>query len=211
MADRYAPALLLEVLAFWFVLRWLLIGRAILFVGRALVLMMVVGVLGTLDEHRYIWAGCFAGSAVLAWVLLRLWRGPPRRVLGHSPRPQISRAWRRVTPAELAALCERRVGLRVDAAVPAAIATDQVVLALAGDGVWVLQDESTLTRPGVGRVLGCWARQGLVAHVEHLRRGDQLELSWPARGALLRSVMPSGDTADLFAGYLVADEFALNS
>jgi hypothetical protein len=211
MADRYAPALLLEVLAFWFVLRWLLIGRAILFVGRALVLMMVVGVLGTLDEHRYIWAGCFAGSAVLAWVLLRRWRGPPRRVLGHSPRPRISRAWRRVTPAELAALCERRVGLRVDAAVPAAIATDQVVLALAGDGVWVLEDESKLTRPGVGRVLGCWTRQGLVARVEHLRRGNLLELSWPARGALLRGVMPSGDNADLFAGYLVADEFALNS
>ncbi len=75
MADRYAPALLLEILAFWFVLRWLLIGRAILFVGRALVLMMVVGVLGTLDERRYLWAACFAGSAVLAWVLLRRWRG----------------------------------------------------------------------------------------------------------------------------------------
>jgi hypothetical protein len=85
------------------------------------------------------------------------------------------------------------------------------VLALAGDGVWVLEDESKLTRPGVGRVLGCWARQGLVAHVEQLRRGNLLELSWPARGALLRGVMPSGDTADLFAGYLVADEFALNS
>jgi len=211
MADTYAPALLLEVFAFWFVLRWLLIGRAILFVGRALVLMMVVGVLGTLDEHRYIWAGCFAGSAVLAWALLRRWRGSRRETLSHRLRPRVSRAWQQVTPAELAALCERRVGLRVDAAVPAAIASDQVVLALAGDGVWVLQDESKLTRPGVGRVVGCWARQGLVAHVEHLRRGDQLELSWPARGALLRGVMPSGDTADLFAGHLVADEFALGS
>ena len=42
MADRYAPALFLEVLAFWFVLRWLLVGRAILFVGRMLVLLFIL-------------------------------------------------------------------------------------------------------------------------------------------------------------------------
>ena len=211
MADRYAPALLLEVLAFWFVLRWLLIGRAILFVGRALVLMMVVGVLGTLDEHRYIWAGCFAGSAVLAWVLLHRWRGTPRRVLGRGLRPRFSRAWRHMTPGELATLCERRVGLQVDAAVPAAIAADRVVLALAGNGVWVLEDESHAKQPRVGRVLVCWARQGLVAHVERVRRRDLLELSWPERRALVRGVIPSGPTAELFAGHLVADEFARRS
>ncbi len=85
------------------------------------------------------------------------------------------------------------------------------MLALAGNGVWVLEDESKLTRPGVGRVVGCWARQGLIAHVEHLRQGNLLELSWPAQGALLRGVMPSDESADLFAGHLVADELALGS
>ena len=116
-----------------------------------------------------------------------------------------------MTPAELATLCERRVGLQVDAAVPAAIGADQVVLALAGDGVWVLEDESHVRRPQVGRVLACWARRGLVAHVERVRRRDLLELSWPERRALVRGVIPSGPTAELFAGHLVADEFARRS
>jgi hypothetical protein len=40
----------------------------------------------------------------------------------------------------------------------AAIAANQVALALAGDGVWVLEEECKLTRPRVG----CWARQGLL-------------------------------------------------
>lgn len=61
MADGYAPALFLEVLAFWLLLRWLLTARLILFFGRILVLMMLVGVLGTLDERRYVWTACFAG------------------------------------------------------------------------------------------------------------------------------------------------------
>ena len=52
MADRYAPALFLEVLAFWSILRWLLPGLLVLFFGRVLVVMMVVGTLGTLGEHR---------------------------------------------------------------------------------------------------------------------------------------------------------------
>jgi len=208
MPDRYAPALFLDVLAFWFILRWLLRERAILLLGRAIVLMMVVGVLGALDEHRYLWASCFAGSAALAWALLHRWRGPHRRRLRRDLRPRISRAWRHITPSELATLCERRIGLRVDAAVPAAIAEDQVVLALAGDGLWVLENESW-RRTEVGRVLACWARQGLVTHVEHSRPFEGFELSWPQRGALVRGVMPAGRTADLFAGHLVADELAL--
>ena len=77
MADGYAPALFLEVLAFWFVLRWLLAARLILFFGRVLVLMMLVGVLGTVDEHRFVWAACFTGSALVALALLRRWRGLP--------------------------------------------------------------------------------------------------------------------------------------
>jgi hypothetical protein len=211
MADRYAPALFLEVLAFWFILRWLLLGRLILFFGRALVLLMVVGVLATLDQHRYLWATCFAGSAVLAWALLRRWRGPRRRLLSRGLRLRASRAWRHMTPGELATLCERRVGLQVDAAVPAAIAADRVVLALAGNGVWVLEDESHVRRPQVGRVLACWARRGLVAHVDHAKGRELLELSWPDRGALVRGAIPAGPTADLFTGHLVADEFALRS
>ena len=50
-----------------------------MFFGRVLVLLMVVGALGTLGEHYYVWAACFAGSALLAWVLLRRWRGLPVR------------------------------------------------------------------------------------------------------------------------------------
>jgi hypothetical protein len=70
MADRYAPSLFLEVLAFWFILRWLLSGRVIAFIGRALVVLMVIGVFSSLGMHRHVWAAFFAGSALLSWVLL---------------------------------------------------------------------------------------------------------------------------------------------
>jgi hypothetical protein len=208
MADRYAPALFLEVLAFWFILRWLLVGRHILFFGRALILMMVVGALGTLDQHYYDWAGCFAASALLAWALLRHWRGlpGPRRPGFRAP---AFRWWRPMSPNELAALCERRIGLHVDAAAPAAVTTNSpthCVLALAGDGVWVLEDESGMRHAAVGRVMACWDRNGLVAHVEHSRRRERFELSWPGAGALIRGVMPPGPPATQFAGVLVADE-----
>ena len=69
MADRYAPALFLEVLAFWFVLKWLLVERLILLVGRLLVLMMVVGALTALAEHHYLWAASSAGAGLLPWRL----------------------------------------------------------------------------------------------------------------------------------------------
>ena len=205
------PALFLEVLAFWFVLRWLLVGRAVLFVGRVLVLMMIVGALATLDDRKLIWAACFVGAAFLAWALLRRWRGQGFR------RPDLRiaavGAWRGRSAAEVAALCERRIGLQVDAAVPATIAANpasRCVLALAGEGVWVLGDESRVRLAQVGRVLACWDRAGLVAHVEHSRRGERLELSWPRNGALVRGVMPPGAPADLFAGHLAADELRLN-
>jgi hypothetical protein len=213
MADRYAPALFLEVLVFWFVLRWLLLGRLILFFGRALILMMVVGALGTLDQHYHVWAACFAGSALLAWVLLRRWRGLPalRRLRFTLP---ASRVWRGKSPNELATLCERRIGLHVDAAAPAIVTANPPthrVLALAGDGVWVLEDESRWRRVQLGRVVACWDRAGLVAQVEHSRRGECFELSWPRHGALIRGVMPPGQPADLLAGHLVADELSLRS
>jgi hypothetical protein len=208
VVDKYAPGLFLEVLAFWFVLRRLLPGRLILILGRLLVLMMVVGALGTLDRHLYVWAASFAGAAVLAWMLLRRWRGLPpggdRRA-----RVPILLAWRGKSPAEVASLCERRIGLLVDAAAPARVAGDprtRCVLALAGDGLWVLEDQCRLRRPRVGRVLACWDRATLVSHVEHSRRGQRFEFSWPRQGALIRGEMPSGDPADLFAGYLAADE-----
>jgi hypothetical protein len=174
---------------------------------------MLVGVLGTLDEHRFTWAACFAGSALLAWILLRHWRGL-------SPLPELSlrlptrHAWRGRSPSEVAALCERRIGLPVDAAAPAHVGTgarSRCVLALAGDGLWVLADESRLRHRQIGRVLACWDRTSLVAHVTHSRRWERIELSWPRNGALIRGVMPPGTPADLLAGHLVADELAIRS
>jgi hypothetical protein len=208
MADQYAPALFLEVLAFWFLLRWFLAARLILFMARALVLLMIVGVLSTIDRREYVWALWFAGSALLAWLLLRRWRGVPylgRRKLARRRR----HAWNHVSPGELAALCERRIGLTVDAAAPATIAADAsppCLLALAGDGVWVLEDESRLRCREVGRVLACWDRTGLVAHIQRSRRGERFELSWPREGRLVRGTMPRGAPTDLFAGHLAADE-----
>ena len=208
MADRYAPAVLLEVLAFWFVLRWLLLWRLILLVGRLLVVMMIVGALSTLDKHDYVWAASFLGAALLAWLLLRRWRGLPP--VGQF-RLRLPRrlAWHDKSADEIATLCERRIGLHVDAAAPATISSSRAsrcVLALAGDGLWVLEDESRFRRPAIGRVLACWDRTGLVAHVQHSARHEDLELSWPRNGVLVRGVMPSGGPADLMAGQLAADE-----
>lgn len=212
VAARYAPALFLEILAFWFVLRWLLLGRLILLVGRLLVLMMVVGAIGTLDQHLDVWAACFAGSALLSWLLLRRWRGgPPGR---YGVRVPALLAWRGKSSTEVASLCERRLGLPVDAAAPASLTGEQrarFVLALAGDGVWILQDESRLRQPQIGRVIACWDRKGLVAHVEHSHRGECFELSWPRQGALVRGVMAPGAPADQLAGVLVADELVQRS
>jgi hypothetical protein len=212
MAVRYAPALFLEVLAFWFVLRWLLIGWAILFVGRVLVLMMIVGTLASLDKHHLVWATFFGGAALLAWAMLRRCRGQ------RFPRPAVQfpsfNAWCGRSPTEVAALCERRIGLQVDAAAPATLVANprsRCVLALAGDGVWVLEDESRMRLAQVGRVLACWDRAGLVAHVERCHRRERLELSWPRNGAFVRGMMPPGAAADLFAGQLAADELAKSS
>ena len=173
--------LFLEVLAFWFVLRWLLFGRLVPFAGRALIWLMLVGTLDTLSQHHYLWAGCFAGSALLAWLLLRRWRGlsVDDRVRPRLPR---FRPWRGRSADEVATLCEQRIGLHVDAAAPAALpgaSPFRCVLALAGDGIWVLEDDARFRRPELGRVLACWDRASLVALVEHSRRGERLQLSWP--------------------------------
>jgi hypothetical protein len=210
MPSRFAPALLLDVLAFWFVLRWVLPAPAVVLVGRALILMMLAGALTSIQRGDYVTSLYFAASVVLAWALLRHSQDHDRR---RSARRRLRRrgVWGHTAPSELAALCERRIGRQVDAAVPATIAADPpalCVVALAGDGIWVLEDTSRLWRPRVGRVLTCWARQGVVAHVEHRRRGDHLELSWPAARAFVRALLPSGATADQFAGHLVADELA---
>jgi len=206
MADRYAPAVFLEVLTFWFVLRWLLVGRLVLFFGRLLVLMLVVGAIGTLGEHHYLWAACFAAAGLLSWLLLRRWRR--RGVRPTFGRPAFL-AWRSRTPTEIASLCERRLGLLVDAAAPATVtggAPAHCVLALADDGLWVLEDQSRFRHPRVGRVLASWDRTTLVSHVEHSRRGERFEFSWPRERALVRGVIPSGEAADLLAGHLVADQ-----
>ena len=210
MADRYAPALFLEVLAFWFILRWLLTPRLVLFFGRLLVLMMVVGALGTIDERRFVWAACLAGSALLAWLLLARWRGHAVRKHGNSRLPT-ALAWRAKSADELATLCERRIGLKVDAAAPATVTVApraHCVLALAGDGLWVLEDESRLGRAGIGRVVACWDRNSLVADIRSSRRGQRFELSWPRQRALVRGAMPPGAPADHLVGQLLADELA---
>jgi hypothetical protein len=72
----------------------------------------------------------------------------------------------------------------------------------------VLEDQSRLRHPQVGRVLASWDRTTLVSRVEHSRRGERFEFSWPRHGALVRGGMPSGEAADLFVGHLVADKLA---
>ena len=192
-------------------LRWLLIGRVILLLGRLLVLMMVVGALSTVAEHHYAWTASFAGAGLLAWMLLRRWRGFPAVARHRVPRfrfPSL-RAWQGKSATEVSSLCERRLGLPVDAAAPATLSgarRSRLVLALAGDGVWVLEDDSSLSHARIGRVLACWDRASLVSHIEHSDHRERFELSWPRHGALIQGTMPSGDAADLFAGYLATDE-----
>jgi hypothetical protein len=209
MPDRYAPALLLDVFAFWFVLRWVLPAAIVLLFARVLVALMAVGTLGALGEHHYVWTAFFAASAVLSWLLLRRWRGAGPRIKPMRLAPHARRAWRRVTPDAVAVLCERRIGERVDAAVPATLPpSDHCVLALAGSALWVLEDSSGQSHPEVGRVLAAWARDELVSHLVPTRRGQQLELSWPRHNALVLAALPTGPLADAFAGQLLADELS---
>ena len=93
--------------------------------GRLLIVMMIVGALRTLDEHDYVWAASFLGAALLAWLLLRRWRGPP--TIGQS-RLRLPRrlAWHDKSADEITTLCERRIGLQVDAAAPATISSSHV-------------------------------------------------------------------------------------
>src|SRR5207248_6753596 len=105
----------------------------------------------------------------------------------------------------------QRIGARVDAAAPVTLAGHRpvrTVIALADHAVWVLADDSSATRPRLRRVMACWARQGLVSHTQPARRRQTLELSWPRNGALVRGVIPAGRIGDVFAGHLLADEFA---
>ena len=211
MPNRYAPALLLDVFALWFVLRWLLPAALLLLFGRLLNLMMVVGTLGTLAQHHYVWATFSAAAAWLSWAPLRRWRTSRPLISAHTPRLATRLSWRRVTPSAIATLCEQRIGSRVDAAAPATLSgspSASVVLALADDALWVLDDDSSPTRPRVGRVVARWARRGLVSHSQPSHRGQTLELSWPRNGALVRGRIPAGRVGDAFAGHLVADEFA---
>jgi hypothetical protein len=207
MAWRFAPALFLDVLVFWLIVRWFVFARVVLLIGWLLVLMMIVGVFATLDQHEYMWVACFAGSVWLAWAFLRRWKR--HQVVGARLRPARRRPlWHAGTAGELATLCERRIGQQVDAAALATVSGEpsRYVLALAGSGVWVLEDESRIRRPALGRVVASWDRAGLVAHIEHCRRGERFEFSWPRHNVLVRGVMACGPPADLLIGHLVADE-----
>ena len=84
--------------------------------------MMIVGAPSTLDEHDNVWAALFLGAALLAWLLLRRWRGLP--TIGQF-RLRLPRrlAWHDKSADEIARLCERRIGLQVDAAAPATISS----------------------------------------------------------------------------------------
>src|SRR5436305_11421349 len=206
MSDRYAPALLLDVFVFWFVLRWLLPGGLLLLFGRLRILMMVGGTLGAFAQHHYVWAAFFAAAAWLSWLLLHRWRTSARVRRAHTRRLPTRLLWRRVTPSAIATLCERRIGTSVDAAAPAMLSgspSARVVLALADDAVWVLGDDSSPARPRVGGVLACWARQGLVSHTQRSHRVQRLELSWPANGALVRGHIWVRPLADVFAGHVL--------
>ena len=55
MPDRYAPALLLDVVVFWFVLRWVLPASILMLFARALAALMAVGTLGALGQHHFLW------------------------------------------------------------------------------------------------------------------------------------------------------------
>ena len=144
---------------------------------------------------------------LLAWALLSRWKR--RQVVGARLRRVRRRPlWHPTTDSELGALCERRIGQQVDAAALATVSGEpsRYVLALAGSEVWVLEDEARIRRPAIGRVVACWDRAGLVAHMEHCRRGERFEFSWPRHNVLIRGVMASGPPANLLIGHLVADE-----
>lgn len=79
------------------------------------------------------------------------------------------------------------------------------MLALAGDGGWVLEDGSRLSCAKIGRVLACWDRGSLISHIKHSRRSERSEFSWPRHGAVVRGAMPSGPPAELVAGGLAGD------
>ena len=64
---------------------------------------------------------------------------------------------------------------------------------------------------GVAATLAQWARGELVSHIDPGRRRQQLELSWPRHGALVRAVIPTGPLADAFGGQLAADSPRGNS
>jgi hypothetical protein len=208
MPDRYAPALLLDVLALWFVLRWVLSAAMLLLFARVLLVMLAVGLLVSLGQDRFVSALFFAAATVLCWMLMRRGRRARQPTESRTRRLSPSHAWRRVTSDEIGVLCERRIGDRVDAAAPITITDQRCVLALAGNAVWVLEDGSSSRHPEVGRVLARWSRDELVSHVEPSGRGQRLELSWPRHGALVRGLMPAGTPADAFTGQLVADELA---
>jgi len=111
---------------------------------------MVVGAIGALGEHHYVWGACLADAVLLSWMMLRWWRRSGVRSRFRRPAFLV---WRSQSPTEVASLCERRLGLLVDAAAPATVADDaptRCLLALAGDGVWVLEDQSRARHPQVG-------------------------------------------------------------
>jgi hypothetical protein len=111
---------------------------------------------------------------------------------------------------ELIALCERRIGRRVDAAArlrfTSAAGVRTHVLALAAGYLWWL--ELRPWRTNVGAIVGHRPLNGLAPHTERRRDGRHvIELSWPSSGELFIGTV-YGRGADRLVGHLTADEFA---
>jgi len=110
-------------------------------------------------------------------------------------RVSTSLAWHGTSADEVATLCERRIGLKVDAAAPATVVRDAqmpCILALAATVSGCSRTNRAFWHPHIGRVLAYWDGKGLVAHVERSRHGERFEFSWPRRGALVCALMPHG-------------------
>jgi hypothetical protein len=115
--------------------------------------------------------------------------------------------------AQLAVLCERRIGHPVIAAARMRVETAEGkrqtrVLAIAVNQLWWLE-LSAWPRRSVGRVLGWRPLDGMAAHTELQRGGGYaIELSWPTQCELYTGRLLGGEQADELVGQLTADAFA---